>query len=174
MDKTRDTRYQAAILRGAEILLIKHREHADGRSYWVLPGGRMEADETEMDCVRREVLEETSLEVSVADLLLDEPPLIDNGGPYQRFKTYLCHPLTAEAAPGYEPELDAAAVYAIVEVAWFRLADETTWDDIVLNDPITAPLLRRVRAALEKMNAMPAENDHNASQESFNRDENAG
>jgi 8-oxo-dGTP pyrophosphatase MutT (NUDIX family) len=150
MDKTRHTRYQAAIVRGSEILLIRHREHADGRSYWVLPGGGMEANETEIDCVRREVFEETNLDVSVADLLLDEPPFVDNGGPYQRFRTYLCHPLTSQAAPGYEPELDAAAVYAIVEVAWFRLANETTWGDIVLNDPITAPLLRRIRAALEK------------------------
>jgi 8-oxo-dGTP pyrophosphatase MutT (NUDIX family) len=150
MDKTRHTRYQAAILRGAEILLIKHREHADGRSYWVLPGGGREADETEIDCVRREVLEETNLDVSVLELLLDEPSFIENGGPYRRFKTYLCHPLSAEAAPGYEPEPDAAAVYAIVEVAWFHLGDETTWNEILLHDPIIAPLLRRIRAALEK------------------------
>jgi 8-oxo-dGTP pyrophosphatase MutT (NUDIX family) len=137
-------------LRGVEILLIKHREHADGRSYWVLPGGGIEADETELDCVRREVFEETNLDVSVLDLLLDEPSFLDNGGPYQRFKTYLCHPLTAEAAPGYEPQLEAAAVYAIVEVAWFNLGDETTWSDTILYDPIIAPLLRRIRAALEK------------------------
>ena len=146
---SRNTRYQAAILRGTEILLIRHREHADGRSYWVLPGGGIEVGETEIECVRREVLEETNLEVSVEALLLDEPPFIDNGGPYQRFKTYLCRPLTLEAAPGYEPELDAAAVYAIVEVAWFSLADETTWNDIVANDPIIAPTLRRIWTALQ-------------------------
>lgn len=148
MQNTRHTRYQAAILRGPEILLIKHREHADGRSYWVLPGGGIEAEETEIDCVRREVLEETHLGVSVEALLLDEPAFIDNGSPYRRFKTYLCHPLTAEAAPGYEPELEAAAVYAIVEVAWFHLTDETTWNDVLIRDPIIAPLLRRIRAAL--------------------------
>jgi hypothetical protein len=54
-----------------------------------------------------------------------------------------------QAAPGYEPELDAAAVYAIVEVAWFQLGDESTWRDNVVDDPIIAPLLRRIRAALE-------------------------
>ena len=149
MDTSRHTRYQAAIMRGTEILLIRHREHADGRSYWVLPGGGMEAGETEIECVRREVLEETNLGISVEALLLDEPPFFDNGGPYQRFKTYLCRPLTAEAAPGYEPELDASAVYAIVEVAWFSLADETTWNDFIVNDPIIAPMLRRIRKALQ-------------------------
>lgn len=146
---SRNTRYQAAILRGAEILLIRHREHADGRTYWVLPGGRIEAGETEMECVRREVLEETNLDVRVEALLLDEPPFVDNGGPYQRFKTYVCHPLAGEAAPGYEPELDASAIYAIVEVAWFNLADQATWIDIVANDPIIAPMLRRIWTALQ-------------------------
>jgi 8-oxo-dGTP diphosphatase len=149
MDNPRNTRYQAAIMRGAEILLIRHREHADGRSYWVLPGGGMEAGETEIECVRREVLEETNLEVSVEALLLDEPPFFDNGGPYRRFKTYVCHPLTDEAVPGYEPEPDASAIYAIVEVAWFRLADETTWNDSIAKDPIIAPMLRRIWKALQ-------------------------
>ena len=154
----RTTRYQAAILRGTEILLIRHREHAGGRSYWVIPGGGMEAGETEIECVRREALEETALEVSVEALVLDEPPLMDYGGGYQRFKTYLCRPLTDEAAPGYEPEPEAAAIYAIVEVAWFSLVDETTWNDLIISDAITAPTLRRIRMALEKGNPGPVGN----------------
>jgi 8-oxo-dGTP pyrophosphatase MutT (NUDIX family) len=42
----RDIRYQAAIIHNRQILLIQHREHASGRSYWLLPGGGREADET--------------------------------------------------------------------------------------------------------------------------------
>ena len=148
MNSARHTRYSAAILRGNQILMVKHREHADGRSYWVLPGGGIEAGETELECVRREVREETNLEVSVEALLLDEPPFFDNGSPYQRFKTYLCRPLTSEAAPGYEPEPEASAIYAIVAVAWFSLDDESTWAEQVAHDPIMAPTLRRIRAAL--------------------------
>jgi 8-oxo-dGTP pyrophosphatase MutT (NUDIX family) len=151
----RTTRYQAAILRGADILLIKHREHLDGRAYWVLPGGGMEAGETEIECVRREVREETNLEVRIEDLLLDEPPMFDNGGVYQRFKTYLCYPVNSVPSPGYEPELEASAIYAIVEVGWFSLVDETTWNDLIANDPITAPALRRIRTALENLNFKP-------------------
>jgi len=148
MTASRTIRYQAAILRGAEILLIKHQEHADGRAYWVIPGGGREAGETELECVQREALEETNLEVSVEDLLLDEPPLSDSDGIYQRFKTYLCRSLKGEPAPGYEPEPEAAAVYAIVEVAWFNLLEETTWNDLILKDPITSSALRRIRMAL--------------------------
>ncbi len=153
----RNTRYQAAILRGEEILLIKHREHADGRSYWVLPGGGIEAGETEIECVRREVREETNLEIRIEGLLMDEPPMFDNGGIYQRFKTYLCYPV-GEPSPGYEPEAEASAVYAIVEVHWFSLEDETTWNESIANDPITAPVLRRIQAAVEKVNANPPGN----------------
>jgi hypothetical protein len=119
MDMPRTIRYQAAIIRGEDILLIKHREHGNGRAYWLLPGG----------------------------------------GIYQRFKTYLCRPITNEASPGFEPEAEAAASYAIVEVGWYNLNDETTWDELIVNDPITAPALRRIRTALAKVNANSVGND---------------
>jgi 8-oxo-dGTP pyrophosphatase MutT (NUDIX family) len=151
MDMPRTTRYQAAIIRGEDILLIKNREHGNGRAYWLLPGGGIEAGETEIECVQREAHEETNLEVKVEGLLLDEPPQYDDGGIYQRFKTYLCRPITNEASPGFEP--GAAAICAIVEVGWYKINDETTWDELIVNDPITAPALRRIRTALEKVNA---------------------
>jgi hypothetical protein len=84
--------------------------------------------------------------------------MFDNGGTYQRFKTYLCYPVTNKASPGYEPEPEAAAIYAIVEAGWFSLTDETTWNNLIANDPITAPALRRISAAVEKINASSAEN----------------
>ena len=52
---SRTTRYQAAIMRGEEILLIKHQEHKTGNAYWVLPGGGIEDGETEIQCIQREV-----------------------------------------------------------------------------------------------------------------------
>ena len=60
-------RYQGAILRDAHILLVLHREHMGGRSYWLLPGGGREDCETEVECVIREMKEETGLDVKVAD-----------------------------------------------------------------------------------------------------------
>lgn len=147
---SRTTRYQAAILRDEDILLIKHQEHSNGRAYWLLPGGGMEAGETEIQCVQREVREETNLEVQVVRLLLDEPPSHEDKGGYKRFKTYLCHPLSTQASPGYEPEPEAAAKYAITEVGWFNLYDETTWHESILRDNITAPALRSIYQALHK------------------------
>jgi ADP-ribose pyrophosphatase YjhB (NUDIX family) len=69
----RTIRYQGAIQLSDHLLLIKHREHADGRTYWLLPGGGRENGETEEACFIREIGEETHLDVAVERLLLDEP-----------------------------------------------------------------------------------------------------
>lgn len=68
----KSTRFQGAIVREHQLLLLKQAQLSTGRSYWVLPGGRAEPGETEAQCVQREMLEETGLRVEVGDLLLDE------------------------------------------------------------------------------------------------------
>jgi len=143
---SRTIRYQGAIIRNDHILLIKHREYASGDDYWVIPGGGREDGETEEECVEREMMEETHLNVTVKRLLLDEPGHPDEA--YPRFKTYLCIPMSGEAHPGYEPESEAAEQYAITEVGWFDLRDETTWEAKVITDPFTYPLLQRIRTVL--------------------------
>jgi 8-oxo-dGTP pyrophosphatase MutT (NUDIX family) len=142
----RIARYQGAILRDHHILLIKHTHHDDGRSYWLIPGGGIEPDESEEECVAREMWEETSLRVRVESLLLDEPAA--PGEIYQRRKTYRCAVVSGEASPGYEPEPEAAAAYGITDVAWFDLRTPEGWPAELLAERITAPLLQRLRVAL--------------------------
>jgi len=142
----RDTRYQGAIVRNHSILLIRHRENESGRSYWILPGGGIEPGETEEDCVRREMQEETNLDVRVVSLLLNEPN--PSKSTYRSRKTYLCTPNTGEASPGIEPEPDAASWYSIAEVKWFDLRDESSWDTELITDPLTYDQLQRVRQKL--------------------------
>jgi 8-oxo-dGTP pyrophosphatase MutT (NUDIX family) len=143
---TRITRYQGAIIRDHHILLIKQTEHASGRSYWLLPGGGIEPDESEEMCVQREMQEETGLQVHVQCLLLDEPS--SPGGMYQRRKTYVCQITDGEAQPGYEPEEAYATAYSFTEIGWFDLRDPTSWNEQIVSDPITYPLLQRIQAAL--------------------------
>jgi 8-oxo-dGTP pyrophosphatase MutT (NUDIX family) len=148
MPPYRDTRYQAAIMRGREILLIRHQHHTGGRTYWLLPGGGREPGESEEECVLREMREETGLEVRIARLLCQH----DSTWPdpiYLHYKTYLCTPVAGEASPGYEPEIEASSVYAIAEVRWFDLWDESNWDALLYTDEITLSNLNRVRAALK-------------------------
>ncbi len=139
-------RYQGAIVRDDHILLIRFTEPVGGRSYWLIPGGGIEADETEEACVQREMREETGLEVRVSRLLLDEPA--PAGDFYQRQKTYLCLAVDGDASPGYEPGLDNSEAYGITAVGWFDLRDAATWNDKLVADPITYPLLQRIQAAL--------------------------
>ena len=146
----RDTRYQGAVVNNHQILLIKHKEHKTGRSYWAIPGGGMEPGETEEECVRREKNEETNLDVRFISLQMDEPDY--HGGTYKRLKTFLCEPLKGEASPGFEPEQDAASVYGIVEVKWFDLRSEANWGQEIIDDPITYPQLKNIRRILSYPN----------------------
>jgi 8-oxo-dGTP diphosphatase len=139
----RKIRYQGAVIQGSQVLLIQHREHAGGRFYWCLPGGGKESGERAEDCVRRELGEETGLEVKVEGLLCDDPE--HPGGYYQRHRTYLCTILSGELKPGYEPEEEAAARYSIAEAAWFDLRDEISWGDVVRSDPFTYPQLKQLQ-----------------------------
>lgn len=50
----------AELWRGDQFLLIK-RAFAPFEGYWTFPGGRLEAAETDLECVKREIKEELSL-----------------------------------------------------------------------------------------------------------------
>jgi 8-oxo-dGTP pyrophosphatase MutT (NUDIX family) len=140
------TRYQGAIIRDHQILLLTHQERASGRTYWVIPGGGMEPGESPEECVRREMQEETGLEVRVLRIIVEEQGVPDVI--YTNFHTYLCEIISGEAAPGYEPEPEAAALYAIQAVGWFDLPDPLSWGPAVHSDRFTYPLLLRIRQAL--------------------------
>ncbi len=142
----RETRYQAAILRGDELLLLKVVEPGGGRTYWQLPGGGREEGETEEECLLREVREETFLTVVVERALSDQPGYA--GHIYRRLRTYLCRVVAGEARPGREPEFDSADCTTIRAAAWFDLRAPETWDRLILADPFTMEVLHRLRVSL--------------------------
>ena len=142
----RDVRYQAAIVHEDHVLLLKVVDIDSRATFWLLPGGGREADETEEACVQREVREETELAVAVVRPLFEAPD--HPGGIYDRLRTYLCHVTGGEARPGVEPEVDTPEHTTIREVGWFDLRAPTTWNELVRGEPITMPLLRQLRAAL--------------------------
>lgn len=67
-------RVSAVILRnsGREILMVRHLRK-DGSSYWQLPGGGLQSDESAEDGLLREVLEETGLQGRVVRWLFTIP-----------------------------------------------------------------------------------------------------
>ena len=52
---------RAILVHSGEVLLVRRQRHGD--EYYVLPGGGIEAGETSFDACRREIREETGLEV---------------------------------------------------------------------------------------------------------------
>ena len=54
--------------RGGVLLLVRHQK-PDRDPYWVLPGGRLEPEETIPECAEREVAEETGLSARFSGVL---------------------------------------------------------------------------------------------------------
>lgn len=146
----RHTRFQGAIVDEGRLLLVHHHALESGRKYWAMPGGGIEPDESEIDCVKREMREETGLEVEVQSLLLDliNPP----GRVYHRQKTFLCRPTGGTAAPGEEPE---AAHFAITDLTWLDLNDPDSWRGMFTGREWVIPVIWEVRTALRLSNEWP-------------------
>jgi 8-oxo-dGTP diphosphatase len=107
----------AAILRNGAILMVRH-EH-DGRNYWTLPGGGVEAGETFEQAVLREVMEETTLAGTVQRFLFEEPYA---GGNCSCFLVEVREKALAQL--GFDPEeMDMPEDERMLrEIAWQPLA----------------------------------------------------
>lgn len=58
----------AVVVRGGKALIIK-RAHEPRKGEWSLPGGLLELGESLQDAVRREIKEETSLDIEVGPII---------------------------------------------------------------------------------------------------------
>jgi ADP-ribose pyrophosphatase YjhB (NUDIX family) len=148
----RNIRYQGAIIKDHHLLLLHQRIYPSGRLVWLFPGGGIEAGETAEDCVKREMKEETNLDVRVKELLFDDPTFQESDIYYRVHQTYLCEPLSGDAKPGYDPEyspeIEAAGLHGIIGVKWFDLYNEADWDSDLVNDPKIYLPLQRLRRKL--------------------------
>jgi ADP-ribose pyrophosphatase YjhB (NUDIX family) len=88
-------------------LLLVLRGHAPAAGTWSLPGGRVEADESDAAALRREVAEETGLQVEVGPLV----GTVERDGPGGA--TYLIHDYACTVAGGALVAGDDAA-----DVCW--------------------------------------------------------
>ncbi len=61
------TRVAVVLIEGDKILLVQHRK-GDQR-YWLLPGGGLDFGESIHACARREIAEETGLQIDVVQFL---------------------------------------------------------------------------------------------------------
>ena len=114
----------AVIVDQGRVVLIKRRfEPLAGQ--WSLPGGAVDVGETLVECVAREMLEETGLVVEVGPVIEVFDRIIrDDGGRVQFHYVlvdYLCRPVGGALQAGSDV---AEAVFAAPgELAGFALAD---------------------------------------------------
>jgi len=128
-------RAQVVVLRDNEILLARHVKN--NRSFWVLPGGSIEAGESPEDAARREMCEETGFAIRIERLLfIDEPRDVGTvriREPRYTFLSRIDGPCDADAGSG-DVEL--------AEVRWMPI------DGVY--DAATEDTLQRVNSALHR------------------------
>lgn len=117
-------RVQAIVIRDQHILLVKHR--LDGKEWWCLPGGGLEADETLEEGALRELREECN----VTGKLIRQTGFvhdIDGGDTY----SFLVDIADQTPSLGYDPEF-LPGQQVIIDVQWLRLCNVPERDRVYL------------------------------------------
>jgi 8-oxo-dGTP pyrophosphatase MutT (NUDIX family) len=124
-------RAQVVIVENGQVLMV--RLQRPGKSFWVLPGGAIESGESPQEAARREVREETGLDVAIDRLLFVEEPRTVGGIEIRSPRhTFLAHRVGGELSPRYDE---------VAEVAWLPVQSE-------MYDVTTEDTMRRVRDVL--------------------------
>lgn len=114
-------RVGAVIPRGDTLLLVRH-DKPDRAPYWVLPGGRLEPEETIPECAVREVAEETGLTGRFAGALYVSEFLREGRHTVDVTARVEVDP-DEEAVLGDDPEVEPGAASTLKELRWVGFED---------------------------------------------------
>ncbi|MFT8491128.1 MAG: NUDIX domain-containing protein [Gluconobacter oxydans] len=102
-----------AVLLRANCLLLVYRKRDPERDYWGLPGGKVEPFEPLQQAVRREIFEETGLQIERMSLLCVVDQIAPDRNEHWIAPVYIAEDFTGNASIR-EPE-------ALGDVKWFPL-----------------------------------------------------
>ncbi len=110
-------RASAIILKNNQVLLI-HR-HKSEEVYWVFPGGGIEKGEEPLEAAKREVKEETSLNITK---IIDQKTYPDSENPEFKHFFIVCEVEDRIPKVGYEPA-DTSLEVDTFEIEWLNISE---------------------------------------------------
>lgn len=119
-------RVGAVVERGGAVLLVRHQK-PDRDPYWVLPGGRLEPEETIPECAAREVAEETGLRARFSGVLY-VGEFLREGRHTVDVVARMAAEDGAEARLGSDPEVAPGAEPTLRELRWVDAGELRTID----------------------------------------------
>ncbi|SDY52693.1 NUDIX domain-containing protein [Proteiniborus ethanoligenes] len=141
----RKVRCQGIILKDGCILILKQYNYRRKEEYWMLPGGGLENNETEEECIKREIEEETNLAVDIIEVLFDDNR--EGSDVYKRYVTFLCIP-KKDSVEKIGTEM--VSYRKILELVWCPLDDEGKWNDNIKREQFF-PSMKRIKDKLISM-----------------------
>ncbi len=138
------SRSQAIVVRGDRILMVKHT--MEGRDFYCLPAGGIEAGESPEDAALRELFEEAGVR---GRILQRTASCLKADRESEVHSFWVEIPENAVALPGLDPELSPEK-QTITGVAWMRLEELSQLDQIYL----WCSGLKTIPVFYEKLNQM--------------------
>lgn len=111
-------RVAPVILQDGKVLLVRHTK--GDRTYWLLPGGGVEYGESLADALRREVHEETGLEVEVGALLFANDTIPPDRSRHVVNLYFLADIVGGALKVGDEPNLAEARFVSMEELVFLE------------------------------------------------------
>ena len=114
-------RVTGILIENGKILLVEQKVTESQSRDWSLPGGGLEFGESIENCLIREILEETGLEVTVKELLYICDRIQD--GRHIVHLTFSVERLGGKLTKGYEPEKDTNPIKDVQMIAVEQLTN---------------------------------------------------
>ncbi|MFO7882355.1 MAG: NUDIX domain-containing protein [Kosmotogaceae bacterium] len=117
--KTRHISVRGVIFQENSVLIVKHA-HEDRQPFWCFPGGKVEQGETLPDALKRELKEETKIDIEPRNIIFIQDFI------HERLLElfFKCEKISGTGELGYDPEVIGSPV--LVDLRWVNVDELAT------------------------------------------------